>query len=121
MLLSLVSLVACNHRQTQLDGRTKHEYSNESVALAGHVIEVTLGASYEALLVDHVFRPLGITSGGFGMPGKDNPWGHGEQSEWKPNRRDNPTAITPAGRVHMSIIDWARFCGAIASADVARV
>lgn len=42
------------------------------------------------------------------------PWGHGEQTGWdaKDPRKggaDNPSSITPAGRVHATMADWAAF------------
>jgi D-alanyl-D-alanine carboxypeptidase len=62
-----------------------------------------------------------MTTAGFGPPGTpgqaDEPWGHqlGFWSRrWKPcppgeKESDNPAAIGPAGNVHCSLADWARF------------
>lgn len=93
----------------------KFEYSNGGFAIAGHIAEARMKEKYEELLRRDLFHPLGIHSGGFGPPaGKDDfsqPWGH--TAEGKPvesgRGADNPTAITPAGRVHMSIGDWSKF------------
>lgn len=63
-----------------------------------------------------VFAPLGITSAGFGAPGRPGkaaaqPRGHG--ADGKPVEpgptADNPQAIAPAGTVHMTLEDWGRF------------
>ncbi|MGH7133094.1 MAG: serine hydrolase domain-containing protein [Phycisphaerales bacterium] len=93
----------------------KFEYSNGGFAIAGHIAETRMKEKYEELLRRDLLHPLGIRSGGFGPPaGKDDftqPWGH--TAEGKPvelgHGADNPTAITPAGRVHMSIGDWSKF------------
>lgn len=48
------------------------------------------------------------------MPSKrkndsEHPMGHGEQSNWEPTNKDNPIAITPAGRIHLPINEWGKF------------
>ena len=67
---------------------------------------------------EKVFRPLGMTTAGFGAPGtttkNDQPRGHkagGSPVEPGPGA-DNPVAIGPAGIVHCSIGDWAKFAAA---------
>ena len=49
----------------------------------------------------------------FGPPGTkgqvDQPWGHSWGFGVTPLQQDNPTAIAPAGRVHCSLDDLARF------------
>ncbi|ESQ92757.1 beta-lactamase [Asticcacaulis sp. AC460] len=91
-------------------------YSNNGYIVAGAMIEVATGKSWETLIQDQVFKPLGITSAGFGAPGTagkvDQPLGHLAQGA---NRmpapvgpgllNDNPVALGPAGRVHMSMGD----------------
>ena len=54
--------------------------------------------------------------GGIGVgPGTwrtvDQPWGHsrGHDGTWRPSQRDNATALDPAGTVHLSISDYAKF------------
>lgn len=97
---------------------TKFVYSNAGFAIAGAMAEVALDAPYETLLATHVFEPLGIARFGFGPPGTkgelDQPLGHG--ADGKPveigMRADNPAAITPAGRVHMPIGEWAKYVAA---------
>jgi CubicO group peptidase (beta-lactamase class C family) len=89
-------------------------YSNASYIIAGAIAEHAANAAWEDLMRREIFAPLGITSGGFGMPGdKDGttqPWGH------KPDPKgpvaefgDNPPALGPAGTVHMTLRDWAKF------------
>lgn len=94
------------------------EYSNFSFTLAGHAAELAGKEPYETLIVKKLFAPLGITTVGFGAPGTpgkaDQPRGHtdrGVAMEPTPDGRgaDNPPAVTPAGRVHLSIADWAKY------------
>jgi CubicO group peptidase (beta-lactamase class C family) len=90
-------------------------YSNTGYALAGAMIEKAAGISWEKMIVKRIFEPLGMSTAGFGPPstsGKiDQPWGH----HWKRKKprpvspTDNPAAIAPAGAVHCSIIDLARY------------
>lgn len=96
-------------------GETYH-YSNWGYTLAGHVAEQATGQSWEALMREHVFEPLDMTSAGFGgigTPGElDQPWPHTSNgAPWHSNgpEVDNIPALGPAGRIHMSLEDWAKF------------
>jgi CubicO group peptidase (beta-lactamase class C family) len=90
-------------------------YSNVGVLIAGHVAEVATGKTWEELMQELLFRPLGMTSAGFGPPGTagtcDQPRGHSEQG--KPVEpgpgADNPAMLGPAGTVHASLADWAKY------------
>lgn len=87
-------------------------YSNANYVVAGAVAERTVGAAWEDLLVDRVFRPLGMDSCGFGAPSGDgDPLGHdhGQPLDESVQYRDNPPAMAPAGAVHCNLEDWARF------------
>ena len=97
-------------------------YSNASFALAGHIAERATGSTFEDLITAELFRPLGITSAGFGAPGAPNPTGNtidqprghrGAGAAAKPvppgPEADNPPAIAPAGTVHLSAEDWSKF------------
>jgi len=97
---------------------TKYIYSNAGVSIAGHMAEKVTGKSWEDLMREKIFRPLGMTTAGFGAPGtrarNDQPRGHkpdGTPVEPGP-QADNPVAIGPAGIVHCSIGDWAKFAAA---------
>ena len=94
---------------------TKFLYSNGGYAIAGAMAETVTGRTWEDLMQSELFQPLGIASAGFGAPGTpgrhDQPLGHtqtGAAMELGPTA-DNPPAISPAGRVHMSVTDWAKF------------
>ena len=90
-------------------------YSNLSYMVAGAMAERLTGKSWETLMQERLFTPLGITTAGFGAPGTpggaDQPWGHRPDGNggWVPNQYDNDPALGPAGTVHISIQDWAKF------------
>lgn len=93
-----------------------HLYSNWGYVVAGHMLEKTLDQPWEDLMRGGIFSPLGIERAGFGgtgTPGEiDQPWPHGEDG--KPMLKngpkvDNRPVLGPAGTVHMSLGDWAKF------------
>jgi CubicO group peptidase (beta-lactamase class C family) len=91
-----------------------YAYSNVGYVLAGLMAEEVTGESWESLMSASLFEPLGMESAGFGSPGQpgtlDQPWGHrlaGKQLQ--PTLQDNAPAMGPAGTVHCSIADWAKF------------
>ena len=89
-------------------------YSNLGYMVAGAMAEELVGKSWETLMENRLFAPLGITTAGFGPPGTpgavDQPWGHyRDKGLWAPTRADSPEALGPAGTVHISIEDWAKF------------
>ena len=97
---------------------TKYIYSNAGVSLAGCMAEKVTGKSWEDLMREKIFGPLGMTTAGFGAPGtrakNDQPRGHkadGSPVEPGPGA-DNPVAIGPAGIAHCSVGDWAKFAAA---------
>jgi CubicO group peptidase (beta-lactamase class C family) len=90
-------------------------YSNTGVLIAGHVAEVATKKPWETLMRELLFEPLGMSSAGFGPPGTstvcDQPRGHsamGKPLEPGPEA-DNPPVIGPAGTVHASLADWAKY------------
>jgi CubicO group peptidase (beta-lactamase class C family) len=103
----------------------KQEYSNAGFTIAGVIAETVAGEDYEVLLRRLLFEPLGMTSAGFGAMGTsghvDAPWQHRKQGDQltpiSPGpMSDNPPFITPAGRVHCSITDWAKYVQCILKA-----
>jgi CubicO group peptidase (beta-lactamase class C family) len=96
----------------------KYIYSNAGYTIAGHMAEKATSKSWEDLTREKIFRPLGMSAAGFGPPGtrakNDQPRGHkadGSPVEPGPGA-DNPVGIGPAGIVHCSIGDWAKFAAA---------
>jgi len=101
------------------------EYSNAGFTIAGVVVERMMGEDYEALLKRLLFEPLGMKSAGFGPMGTmgqvDAPWQHRKQGDklipiGPGPLSDNPPFITPAGRVHCSIGDWAKYVETVLAA-----
>jgi CubicO group peptidase (beta-lactamase class C family) len=93
------------------------EYSNVGYALAGLMAEQVTGEPWETLMRRRLFEPLGMDSAGFGSPGHpgqvDQPWGHHPSGkESKPTQQDNAPPLGPAGTVHCTMADWARFAAA---------
>jgi CubicO group peptidase (beta-lactamase class C family) len=93
---------------------TKMIYSNQGYAVVGAMLEKLTGTPWEALITARLFKPLHMDSAGFGPPGTigkvDQPWGHIRESDATVLlQKDNPPAIAPAGRVHCSLDDLARF------------
>lgn len=90
-------------------------YSNSGYVIAGHMEEKAAGRPWEDLMKEHLFIPLKISSAGFGAPGTsqtiDQPRGHDEKGNAvvPGPAADNPAIMGPAGTVHLSIIDWAKF------------
>lgn len=89
-------------------------YANANYVLVGAVIERITGQAWEDVIRDELFGPLGITTGGFGAPVGDQPWGHHQGMAVDPGNpgSDNPLAMGPAGTVHMDLADYSRFLGA---------
>ncbi|HVK09197.1 MAG TPA: serine hydrolase domain-containing protein [Gemmataceae bacterium] len=98
---------------------TQYAYSNCGYAIAGAMCERVTGRPWEGLMRELIFDPLGMTSAGYGPPGTaavDQPWGHrlgfwiGQWTPMPPGpKADNPAVIGPAGGVHCSLADWAKF------------
>jgi CubicO group peptidase (beta-lactamase class C family) len=93
-------------------------YANNGYVVTGAMLEARYGQPWEKLIDQHVFRPLGISSFGFGPPGTpgqiDQPLGHTlrrDTGEYIPGRPgsgaviDNPYAMGPTGRIHMNLGD----------------
>jgi CubicO group peptidase (beta-lactamase class C family) len=95
---------------------TKFIYSNQGFMVAGALVQKLKKTSWEELMVDELFTPLGMHSAGFGPPGTagklDQPLGHASEPIDVGPRADNPPALGPAGTVHCSLGDWAKFVAA---------
>lgn len=100
---------------------TTYLYCNAGYVVLGAIVERLMDAPWEELMRRHIFRPLGMRTGGFGAmgrPGKvEQPWQHrvrdGEPVPVEPGIfADNPPALGPAGTAHCSVSDWARYLAA---------
>jgi len=89
-------------------------YSNFGYIIAACMAEQITGLSWEVLMKQRLFDPLGMSTAGFGNPNRfkstAQPWGHHKNSRrWYPSESYYEEAIGPAGRIHCSIADWAKF------------
>ena len=94
-------------------------YSNLGFIVAGTIAEARTGKSWEDLVRELVFTPLGIVNAGFGVPGTpgkvDQPWGHmetkGALEPLDPGNpdADNPLSLGPAGTINIALRDWLLF------------
>jgi len=72
----------------------QYRYSNLGYVIAGAMAEQTMNGSWEELMREYIFEPLGMKSVGFGGVG---------------GKPDNPPVLGPAGRVHCTLADWSKF------------
>lgn len=91
-----------------------YNYSNIGYILVGAVLEHISGKSWEDLITEKLFVPLGMNTAGFGPPqGSGQMCGHvlsGQQ--WTPMpQADNPAALGPAGTgvCHMTFFELVNF------------
>eukprot|EP01033_Poteriospumella_lacustris_P013934 gene13934-9961_t len=97
-------------------------YSNAGYLVVGTILETLTGETWEDLLRREVFAPLQMSSAGFGAPraiSPAQPQGHrmadddgGSEepgSVWVVDDIDNPPVMGPAGTVHATLADLARF------------
>jgi D-alanyl-D-alanine carboxypeptidase len=99
-------------------------YSNGGYAVAAAVLEAVTGKSYERLIDERLFLPLGI-KGSIGWPGQAipaAPYGHlFANGSFTPLAPDEPIAqfrpaLSPAGNVSINVIDYAKYLRAHLSA-----
>lgn len=98
---------------------SEFRYTDLGYAVAGRMLERASGRSWEELIRTRIAEPLGLTSIGFGAPGTrgktDQPWGHRLDGKHARGIPPGPGAdqaapvIAPAGTIHLSIADWARY------------
>lgn len=101
---------------------TRFKYSNTGYIILGHIMEYTMNKSWENLMIEKVWSPLGMDGCGFGVapephPGAiEQPWPHRLFNETDvvsidPFDRyaDNPMAMAPSGQVHCTLESWSKF------------
>ncbi len=97
---------------------SKFRRSRLDFVLAGAIAEKITGMSFESLMQDRIFKPLGMASARFGAQNYE-----GGESQPLPHQSNNgrlfsidsgrfadlPDAYNPAGSLHMTLEDWAKF------------
>lgn len=94
----------------------RFQYSNYGYIILGHALEVLSGESWESLMTSKIFRPLQMTSCGFGTTSDPKeliptePWGHENKNGIiTAIQFDNPKAFGPSSTVHCNLTDWGKF------------
>ena len=95
-------------------------YANMNYVLAGAMLERISGKTWDELITERIFTPLGLKTAGLGAQSSlgriDAPLGHvkigGKTKAFLagPNG-DNPPIVGPAGITHMSVLDFATWAG----------
>ncbi len=99
---------------------TQAVYSNVGWAIAGHIIEEAVGKSFETVLQEKIFQPLGMSSARLGgWPASESepgqPRGHYPVTGGSPMPQDLvdvyifPGWMNPSGGVHCTITDYALY------------
>ena len=96
---------------------TRFAYSNMGYVVAGAMLERAGEKTWEELIVERVFEPLGLHSAGLGPQARrgrvDAPLGHAVLGNGKLKALlagpdgDGPAIIGPAGVAHLSVLDFA--------------
>ncbi len=98
--------------------RRKYSYSNMGYVMVGAILEKVSGRSWEELVIEKIFVPFRLRTAGFGPQSSlgmiDAPLPHKiVDGKIKPMMSgvaaDNPLFVGPAGTVHMSLQDFARW------------
>lgn len=88
---------------------TDTKYSNRGTVIAALAAENATGRSYEELMRQEIFGPLGMRSVRFDPPKPGELAGHdGEMAKYGLHA-DNPPVDAPAGEVRLTLDDWAKF------------
>jgi CubicO group peptidase (beta-lactamase class C family) len=98
---------------------TTYAYSNNNFILLGLILEEMWHLPWEMIIQQELFRPLGMTTAGFGSPIEQVPlnsfatqsFGHYKDAAGALHSTDAdvPKSWGPAGTVHAGLNDWAKF------------
>jgi CubicO group peptidase (beta-lactamase class C family) len=107
-------------RPLEAEPATRFAYSNMGYTIAGAMTERAAGKTWEELIRERLFVPLGLRTAGLGPQATlgriDAPLGHAlaggtVKAYLAGPDGDNPAIIGPAGLAHMSVLDFARWAG----------
>ncbi len=91
---------------------TRYLYSNIGMSLVGLVLSLETGKTYETMLQESIFRPLGMKSSTTEISLVRQRLVTGLKVNGKPYPNQNFEALTPAGGIYSSVEDLARFARA---------
>jgi len=103
--------------------RGHYLYSNMGYNTLGAIAEKLTNRPFEELLIAKVLQPLGISTAGFGAMGRfgleDQPLQHTNgRAPIEPTPDSDLSPIySPSGRLHMSIVDWAKYIQWVLAAE----
>jgi CubicO group peptidase (beta-lactamase class C family) len=89
--------------------RAGNLYSNSGPVIAAVIAERVTGLSYEQLMQQELFTPLAMRTAAFGPTHRGQPLGHDHGKPQTGPDADNAPVIAPAGEIHLSMDDWAKF------------
>ncbi|CAF4990093.1 unnamed protein product [Rotaria sp. Silwood1] len=117
--LSLLLPMAIPNSPSSIDVPVAFSYSNNNFILLGLILEEIWHLPWESIIQHQLFDPLGMITAGFGSPIEDvplnsfatQPLGHFIDTDNVIHSmdRDLPKSWAPAGTVHASLNDWAKF------------
>ncbi|MES2126578.1 MAG: serine hydrolase domain-containing protein [Pseudomonadota bacterium] len=108
----LAYIAAALKEKPEVKPGTAFSYSNTGFLIAAAVAEKVSGKSYEALMQAEVFAPLGMQTAGSGTTHDGQIRGHSQGKPKLVMKKESdgvPAMYAPAGFLHMSLGDWAKF------------
>ena len=100
----------------------RFSYSSAGYVVVAAMLEITVRQRWEELMRRHVFGPLGLSSAGFGSPGRaraiEEPFGHKlglngyEVVHAGGGLYDIPAVVGPAGGIHVNLTDLLTYLAA---------
>ena len=91
---------------------TAFSYSNTGFIIAAAIAEKVSGKTYDELMQAEVYGPLGMQTAGSGTTGDGQVRGHSKGKPKLVMKKESdgvPAMYAPAGFLHMSLADWAKF------------
>lgn len=98
-----------NHMELEFTSGEKYQYSNMGMSLVGYILTHKLGKSYEELLQENIFTPLGMKSTSTDFARIKSHLVIGVKEEGKEAPSWDMNALNPAGGIKISAADFALF------------
>ena len=107
-----------NYQNMKPTKKGEYNYSNGGYVAVASMLESISGKSWEELIHEEVFTPLGLSSAIIGFAqdyDSDQPWRHYHRNKYdygiplNSPQREIPDLFNPAGNISMSIGDFAKY------------